>query len=128
MSNPTTIELTVNEVKVDNAPSAYSLTYEDVNESNRTADGTTYQTRLATKRIIEVSYSHLTDGELKAILKALELSNPIKLIYYDATHNQANANGYVIGYFFMESRNVSILKMDGNKIIWENLSLVMREQ
>ncbi|MDR1094565.1 MAG: hypothetical protein LBL66_10510 [Clostridiales bacterium] len=125
------INFTINGTVIARKPSRYSLTFEDVTESNRTADGTTYVSRLSTKAVIEIAWSMLSDEDMNSILAAVNRRNAEtevnKIIYFDFTKSGTESE-YASGNFFVDGRSASVSHIDGDTIYWAELALRFREQ
>lgn len=90
--------------------------------TGRTADGTGYRSRIATKRQLELTWGPLTGPTMSALLKQMRDS------YFQVTYPDIMTGNIETKTFSVGNRPAPFLVSKGNLIMWGGLKVTFTEQ
>lgn len=125
----TGLKIIINGVDLSKKLSGYKLSYVDKKKVTETADGRTHMYYLTTKSSIELTCLMLDNNELQQIISVIKINKINYIEYYDCNksfdiENRRNSTGY----FFVDSRNVSVALVEEDKLYWQDFALTFVEQ
>jgi len=107
------------------SPATFSCTPFDLDAeegTGRSADGTGYRSRIATKRQIELSWGPLDWTTTSALLKQMRDS------YFDVTYPDPMTGKFETKTFSVGNRPTPFATSKGNEIYWSGLKVTLTER
>lgn len=115
----------INGVELPVSPATFKvavLDLDDADGSGRTADGTHFRDRVATKRKFEVTWKAMRGSDLAIVLQAMQDE------YSDWTYPDPMTNSYITKRFYVGDRNVGLSFERNGELWWSGLSVPVTEQ
>ena len=110
--------LRVNGVDIP-APSAMKINIFDVSASaDRSASGTAVIDRVGTKRKLEMSWNHLTPGQLSKLLTAVGENT-----FFEAEYPDPQTGGMRVMNCYCGDRATGVLRMDAGAPVWTDVEM-----
>ena len=110
--------LTINGVDMP-APSAMKVHIFDVSATaDRSASGRMILDRVGTKRKLELSWAHLTVGELAKLLAAVGQKT-----FFTAAYPDPQTGGRRAMICYCGDRSTGVLRMNGNAPVWTDVEM-----